>query len=228
MNDGGSLTTIVVLAALALVPLLLMTATSFAKISVVLSLLRNALGIPDVPSGALITALAALLSVFVMAPVARDGAARAAPFSARIDLANPLAGDSRKAVLDAVGAALPPLQAFLKRNAGAAELALFAELARAPRSAAQPAPAPAPSIAPDSILVLLPAFLITELAEAFAVGLLVLLPFVVLDLVIASILQTLGMNATTPSTIALPFKLLLFVLVDGFTVLSRALIMGYH
>jgi type III secretion protein R len=224
VNDGGSsLTTIVVLAALALVPLLLMTATSFAKIAVVLSLLRNALGVPDVPSGALVTALAALLSVFVMAPVARDSAALAAPFTARIDLANPLAGDSRKAVFDAFDAALPPLRGFLKRNAGGPELALFAELARAPRAGVQPGP-----IAQDSILVLLPAFLITELGEAFAVGLLILLPFVVLDLVIASILQALGLATLTPNTVALPFKLLLFVLVDGFSVLSKALIMGYH
>jgi type III secretion protein R len=223
MADAGSLATWLVLAAFALVPLLLMTATSFAKIAVVLSLLRNALGVPDVPSGALVTALAALLSVFVMAPVARESAALAAPHAAAIDLAAPLSGASRTAVFAALDAALPPLAAFLKRNAGAAELALFAELGARARPGQ-----PAPQLAPDSLLVLLPAFLISELGEAFAVGLLVLLPFVVLDLVIGSILLSLGMSALTPNTIALPFKLLLFVLVDGFSVLSRALVAGYQ
>jgi len=223
MADAGALTTWLVLAAFALVPLLLLTATSFAKIAVVLSLLRNALGVPDVPSGALITAFAALLSVFVMAPVARESAARAAPFAARIDLAAPLAGASRVALFATIDAAVPPLAAFLERNAGAAERALFAELGRRTRPGQQAA-----ALAPDSLLVLLPAFLITELAEAFAVGLLVLLPFVVLDLVIGSILLSLGMSALTPGTVALPFKLLLFVLVDGFSVLSRALVTGYQ
>jgi len=223
MTDGGALTTWLALALLALVPLALMTATSFAKIAVVLSLLRNALGVPDVPSGALVTAFAALLSVFVMAPVARESAARAAPYAARIDLGAPLTGASRTAVLETLDAALPPLAAFLQRNAGAAELALFAELGQRSRPGQQGA-----ALAADSLLVLLPAFLITELGEAFAVGLLVLLPFVVLDLVIGSILLSLGMSALTPGTVALPFKLLLFVLVDGFSVLSRALVAGYQ
>ena len=226
MTDAGALTTWLVLAALALVPLLLMIATSFAKIAVVLSLLRNALGVPDIPSGALVTALAALLSVFVMAPVARESAARAAPAAAKIDLSAPLAGASRSAVLETLDLAVPPLAAFLQRNAGAAELALFAELGQRTRPGQQAQPAPA--LARDNLLVLLPAFLITELGEAFAVGLLVLLPFVVLDLVIASILLSLGMSTMTPSTVALPFKLLLFVLVDGFSVLSRALVAGYQ
>jgi type III secretion protein R len=118
---------------------------------------------------------------------------------------------------------VPPLAAFLRRNAGGAELALFAELGSRTRPGQQ-----APALAADGLLVLLPAFLITELAEAFAVGLLVLLPFVVLDLVIGSILLSLGMSALTPNTVALPFKLLLFVSVDGFSVLSRALIAGYQ
>jgi type III secretion protein R len=223
MTDGGALTTWLALALLALVPLALMTATSFAKIAVVLSLLRNALGVPDVPSGALVTAFAALLSVFVMAPVARESVARAAPYAARIDLGAPLAGASRAAVLDTLEAAVPPLAAFLQRNAGAAELALFAELGQRARPGQQ-----GPALAGDSLLVLLPAFLITELGEAFAVGLLVLLPFVVLDLVIGSILLSLGMGTLTAGTVALPFKLLLFVLVDGFSVLSRALVAGYQ
>jgi type III secretion protein R len=219
-NAGFSLSTLLAIGALSLLPLLLMTATSFAKIAVVLSLLRNAFGVQDVPSGAIVTALAAILSVYVMAPVADDMLQRAAPASARIDYDDPLAGESKTAVYEALSLGAAPLSAFLVRNSGAAERALFVELTRKAR------PADAPKA--DSLIVALPAFLITELKEAFQVGLLVLLPFVVIDLVVASILVALGMSMLAPGVIALPAKLLLFVLIDGWYVLSQALVAGYR
>ncbi len=220
---GLSGSTLLAIGALSLLPLLLMAATSFAKIMVVLSLLRNALGVPDVPSGAIVTALAAILSVYVMTPVARQMLAAAAPAGARIDLEDPLAGESRKAALQALELAKPPLAAFLGRNAGKAERALFLDLARRARPPAQRA-----EVSETDLTVTLPAFLITELKEAFQIGLLVLLPFVVIDLVVASILLALGMSGLQPAVVALPFKLLLFVLVDGWYVLSQALISGYR
>jgi type III secretion protein R len=106
------------------------------------------------------------------------------------------------------------------RNAGTAERTLFLELARRAR------PQDPPSN--EALLVALPAFLITELKEAFQVGLLLLLPFVVIDLVVANVLLALGMTMLAPSTLALPAKLLLFVLVDGWYVLSQALVAGYR
>ena len=137
-----------------------------------------------------------------------------------VDMNDPLSGESRSAVLDALTLGSAPLSAFLARNAGAAERSLFVGLARKAR------PSDAPS--GDSLIVALPAFLITELKEAFQVGLLVLLPFVVIDLVVSNILLALGMSLLQPSTIALPAKLLLFVLVDGWYVLSQALVAGYR
>lgn len=214
-----SVSTIVALVALSLVPFLLMTATSFVKLAVVLSLVRNALGVPDVPSGAIVTALAAILSAYVMAPVAAEIVPQWTQASARIDVDDPLAGDSRAALLQALAASKPPLAGFLERNAGAPERALFERLSRRGEPLAAAA---------GDLIVALPAFLITELKEAFQIGLLVLLPFVVIDLVVTNILLALGMSALSPGVIALPFKLLLFVLVDGWYVLSEALISGYQ
>ena len=214
-----SATTVLALLLLALVPLLLMTATSFVKLAVVLSLMRNALGAPEVPSSAIITALAAILSAYVMAPVAAEIAPSWAQASARIDWDEPLAGESRGVLLQALSASKPPIAKFLARNAGQAERGLFVRLAQ--RAGAIAASA-------EDLSVLLPAFLITELKEAFQVGLLVLLPFVIVDLVVSSILLSLGMSLLPPSAIALPFKLLLFVLVDGWYVLSEALVAGYR
>jgi type III secretion protein R len=223
MGEGAlSLTTLLAIGALALLPLLLIAATSFAKLAVVLTLLRNALGASEVPSAAIITALAAILSVYVMAPVATQMAQRSAPAGARVDMRDPLSAGSRGALLEAISAASEPLAGFLDRNAGSAEKKLFLDLARRAHSAD-----PDGMVAGD-IFVVLPAFLITELKEAFQIGLLVLLPFVIVDLVVGSILVAVGMSTLSPAVIALPFKLLLFVLVNGWFVLSEALVAGYR
>lgn len=224
MGEGSlSLTTLLAIGAVALLPLLLIAATSFAKLAVVLSVLRNALGAPDVPSGAIITALAAILSAYVMAPVASQIAQRSAPAAARVDVRDPLSGTSRHALFETISAGSEPLAGFLGRNAGAPEKKLFLDLARRGRPEAQRA-----EISGSELSVVLPAFLITELKEAFQIGLLVLLPFVIIDLVVGSILVAVGMSLLPPSAIALPFKLLLFVLVDGWYVLSKALVAGYQ
>jgi type III secretion protein R len=210
-------------AALAVVPLLLLAATSFVKASVVLALLRNALGAQGVLSGAVIVALAALLSAYVMAPVAQAALAAAAGPLAALDLDAPVAGAERARVLQALSLAAEPLRSFLERNAGEAERKLFTELAQRRRASAIDAPAPTER----DLLVVLPAFLITELKEALQIGLLLLLPFLIVDLVITSVLASLGMNGLSPAAVALPLKLLLFLSVDGFAALSRALITGY-
>ncbi|HKU39002.1 MAG TPA: EscR/YscR/HrcR family type III secretion system export apparatus protein [Polyangiales bacterium] len=210
-------------AALSLLPLLLMVTTSFAKLAVVLAMLRNALGVGGVPEGAVIAALAGLLSVYVMLPVGRELAVTAAPFAARIDTRAPFAGESGRALSDLVERGVEPLRAFLDRNSGGAERGLFLELAR--RGLQGEA---RERIAERDLFVVLPAFFVTELKEAFQIGFLLLLPFLVLDLVVATILSSLGMSALTPSTVALPFKLLLFVSVDGFRTLLDALVRGYQ
>lgn len=222
MSAAPSLGALLAFAALAVVPLLLLAGTSFVKASVVLSLLRNALGAQSVLSGTVVVALAALLSAYVMAPVAQAALAAAAAPLAALDVDAPVAGAQRGHVLEALSLASEPLRAFLDRNAGAPERKLFAELAQRRQAGAVDAPP-----TEHDLLVVLPAFLITELKEALQIGLLLLLPFLIVDLVITSVLASLGMNSLSPAVVALPLKLLLFLSVDGFAALSRALVTGY-
>lgn len=216
-----SLGALLTLAALALIPLLLLSGTSFVKASIVLSILRNALGAQGVLSGTVIVALAALLTAYVMAPVAQAALAAAAAPIAALDVDAPLAGQERARALEALALAREPLRAFLERNAGEPERNLFLEL-----SARRTPPSQVPATDRD-FMVVLPAFLITELKEALQIGLLLLLPFLVVDLVISSILAALGMSSLSPAAVALPLKLLVFLSVDGFAALSRALVTGY-
>lgn len=208
--EGSTLSGALGLVALALVPVALVTLTSFAKISVVFSALRNALGAPDVPSATVITALALALSVYVMAPVVESAQLGKAPA--------PGAHAEPRADLGTLFASIgEPLRGFLKRNAGQSETKLFVDLAKERGEVASA----------DDLRVLWASFAITELKRAFQLGFFVFLPFLILDLVVAQILLALGMHGLTPSSVALPFKLLLFVSVDGFMLVSRALILGY-
>jgi type III secretion protein R len=226
-QDAGAVTsrpllTLVALGVLSIAPFVFMTATSFVKMSVVFSILRNALGAGQVPSGTIVTALSAILTLYVMAPVGTQITDAVAPIVARVDTADPLAGDSADALLAALRAGREPLVAFLSRNASPRERALFLDLARRARPEATRA-----EVRETDFLVVLPAFLITELTEAFQIGFLVFLPFLVIDMVVANVLLALGMHMLTPTTVSLPFKLLLLVLVDGFYLLARALVLGY-
>ncbi len=217
---GPPLVTFVALGALTLLPFAFMTATSFLKISVVFSILRNALGAGQVPSGAIITALSAILTLYVMAPVGAQIMEASAPSVARIDSTNPLR--TSQEVFEAVRQGLVPLEQFLERNAGAREIRLFLDLARRARPADQ-----RDQVSEHDLLIVLPAFVITELSEAFQIGFLVFVPFLVIDMVVANVLSALGMHMLSPTQMSMPFKLLLFVLVDGWYLLARALVLGY-
>jgi type III secretion protein R len=210
VNDlvaGAPLSAALGLAVLALLPLLLMSITSFAKIAVVLSILKNALGASDIPSTAIVTALALGLSVFVMAPVASEVQSKL--------LAS--GGSSKLSAESMLAATAEPVRSFLSKNAGARETQLFVDLAKQKKM----------NLGKTDLPVLWPSFAITELKRAFQVGFLVFLPFLVLDLIVASVLLAMGLHGLTPAAVALPFKILLFVSVDGFMLLSRALILGY-
>jgi type III secretion protein R len=195
-----------------------MTATSFVKISVVFSILRNALGAGQVPSGTIVAAFSAILTLYVMAPVGAKITEAAAPALG----AGGFAEADGESLFEAVTLGAGPLNDFLARHAGARERSLFAELAREARP-----PEDREAIGDRDLLVLLPAFLVTELGEAFQIGFLVFLPFLIVDMVVANVLLALGMHMLSPTTVSLPFKLLLFVLVDGWFLLSRALVLGY-
>jgi type III secretion protein R len=202
---------LVLVGALALLPAALVTLTSFLKIAVVLSIARSALGAPQVPPSTAVTGLALVLTVLVMTPVAEESLAlaRAAPHERGV------AGTAA-----ALARATGPLRAFLGRHARADDRAAFLEVGRRLRPAAPP-PAEA------DLAVLAPAFVVSELRRAFTIGFLVFVPFLVVDLVVSNVLLALGLTQLSPTSVALPFKLLLFVAVDGWKLLARALALSY-
>jgi type III secretion protein R len=203
------------LAAMALVPFAVMMLTSFSKIVVVLSIVRSALGTQQAPPTMVLTGLAAVLSATIMAPtVDQMWAAGRATFT-EVPSATQLVG--------AGASVLEPLRAFLVKHGSAEERARFLDLARELRPADEAA-----AVSEEDLAIVVPAFVITELKEAFVIGFLVFLPFLVLDMLIANVLLALGMQTLSPSQVSLPFKILLFVAVDGWALLSRGLILGYR
>jgi type III secretion protein R len=229
-------------------PLLVLTVTSFVKISVVLASVRSAIGAQDLPSNLLITAMSLMLTVFVMAPVALQMVDRMqnadAPAPAPAPTLTPaptpapssvptsgwmsvIPSDSRSAA-QKLDLAAEPLRTFLQRRTAPAELETFRKLA-----AAQAAPASASGQSAtldarkDPLWVLAPAFLVTELKSAFSIAVLLLLPFLLIDVLIAVTLGSLGLHSLDPKTVALPLKLLLFVAVDGWRLLVEGLLRGY-
>jgi len=216
---------IALVAALALVSLLpfaFMTATAFVKIATVLQIVRSAIGAQSVPSSTVIMALAGVLTVVAMAPVGDKIAARAAPLFER------KATDTVTFVREGVEAVREPLREFLKANASETERARFYEVARTARRGGAGGTSAAATVDPDDLTVVLPAFVVTELGEAFAVGFLIYLPFLVIDLVVSNVLLALGMQMMSPTQVSMPFKLLLFVAIDGWGLLAKALIEGYR
>jgi type III secretion protein R len=203
---------LLLLGALALVPLALVTLTSFLKVVVVLSVLRSALGAPQVPPNAAVTGLALLVTLIVMQPVAEDCRAR---WNEGPSPRGP------EETLAAAARAAEPLRAFLARFAGPSDRRAFAELAARAGGIA------ASTDGAEGFSVLAPAFVVSELRRAFTIGFLVFLPFLVVDLAVANVLLSLGLTQLSPTTVALPFKLLLLVAVDGFGLLARGLAAGY-
>ena len=204
---------LLLLGALALAPLALVTLTSFLKVVVVLSVLRSALGAPQVPPNAAVTGLALLVTLLVMQPVAeacwarwQDGAA-AARARRRPSPRPPAAAEPLR----------PSSPASPRRPTGAPSPTW-----RRGRGEAPPRPA-----GEEASRVLAPAFVVSELRRAFTIGFLVFLPFLVVDLAVANVLLSLGLTQLSPTAVALPFKLLLLVAVDGFGLLARGLAAGY-
>jgi type III secretion protein R len=212
------------LALVALVPLIALALTSFVKISVVLSLLRNALGAPDAPSGLVVMALSLILTVFVMAPVAADmvDAASTAPPTQPGPAPAPddpirLLPQTVRDNLPAIQRASVPLVEFLTAQSSAADRATFVGLAG---ELGRPATG-------TELWVLAPAFVTTELKEAFAIAVLIFIPFLIIDLVVGLSLAALGLTTMSPQVVALPLKLLLFVAVDGWRLIVEGLVRGY-
>ena len=200
--------------ALALAPFVAVMVTSFTKIVVVLSLLRNALGLQQVPPNVVLNGIALVLTVYVMFPVGQQ-------MSERIGGIDNL-GSSTQSMLAAGDKAKEPLREFLIKHSHPRERAFFLRTAQKSLAADKAA-----QLSDRDFIVVLPAFTVSELSTAFQIGFLIFLPFLVVDLVVSNILMAMGMQMLTPTTVSLPFKLLLFVLVDGWVKLAHGLVLSY-
>ncbi len=203
------------LAGLGLLGLAFLMVSSFVKIAVVLSILRSALGTGQVPPATIVTGLALVLSIFVMAPVATASAARVVPALERYQRNEA----APKELAAAAQEAAAPWREFLWRHAHPDKRTLFRNMARRNTGDA--------TVSERSFLVLVPAFVVSELTEAFQIGFLLFLPFLVIDLVVSNILMALGMHMLSPATVSLPFKLLLFVMADGWRLVTQGLVGSY-
>jgi type III secretion protein R len=211
---GRPLAMVLVLALIGMLPFAFMALTSFVKIATVLQIVRGAIGAQGVPSSTVVLALSAALTLIAMAPVGTKVAERLEPLLARS------ISDPTELISGAVEAVREPLRSFFAKNASAKERERFLRLAQRQR------PADA-GVTDTDLMVVVPAFLVTELLEAFALGFAIYLPFLVIDLVVANVLLGLGMQMLSPNQISLPFKLLLFVAADGWGMLAEALVTGY-
>ncbi|MBR8058302.1 type III secretion system export apparatus subunit SctR [Burkholderia dolosa] len=210
----GLLITVV---AISLIPFVAMVATSYAKIVVVLGLLRNALGVQQVPPNMVLNGIAVLVSAYVMAPIGMQA------MQTMQTMHHPPGSDTSLVVLDAFDAAKEPFRAFLKKHAHEREKRFFVRSATVvwPKDMAA-------KIREDDLIVLAPAFTLTEMADAFKIGFLLYIAFIVVDLVIANVLMAMGLNQVQPTNVAIPFKLLLFVVMSGWSTLIHGLVMTYR
>lgn len=212
---------ILALAALSLVPFMLMMVTSFVKISVVLSIVRSALGTQQIPPTQVITGLAVILTVYIMAPVGQEMYK-----AAKVDIwakgPSLLSSETVGTLLEAADRSKEPLREFLVKKVKNKDRALFFHLAKKMRKAED-----RKDIGDRDFMIIIPAFVVSELKEAFQIGFLLFVPFIVIDMVVANILLALGMHMLSPTTISMPFKLLLFVLVDGWYLIAKGLVVGY-
>lgn len=224
-TDGSlsrPLVILLVMAALSLVPFVLLMTTCFVKVAVVLSILRGAIGTPQVPPTQVMTGLALILTLYVMSPTGErmyDAVKPVLGMGAGADLAS---GQTVEALQAASVRAKEPLRAFLTKHADRRDRATFHSLALRLRT-----PQERVGITDDDLLVVVPAFVTSELRRAFEIGFLLFIPFLVVDLVISNLLLALGMHMLTPTTVSLPFKLLLFVLADGWHLVTRGLVESY-
>jgi flagellar biosynthetic protein FliP len=212
-GEGGGLTErviqlIALLTVLSLAPSILVMMTCFTRIVVVLSLLRTALGTATAPPNAVIVSLALFLTAFVMGPALQS----AYDAGVRPLMNNEIS--TEEAFTRGVG----PLRAFMQKNVREKDLKLFADMSHE-----------APPASPEemSLRILVPAFMISELKRAFEIGFLLFLPFLIIDLVVASVLMAMGMMMLPPVVVSLPFKLIFFVLVDGWSLVAGSLIQSY-
>ncbi|MDH0422920.1 MULTISPECIES: flagellar type III secretion system pore protein FliP [Delftia] len=208
-ETSQALRIVIGLTLLAVLPALLVCVTSFLRIIIVLSMLRHAIGMNETPPNTVLIGLALFLTMFTMAPVLEQVNREAVqPFM-----------EGRAGMQEGFAKGMAPLRDFMVRQTREQDLALMVELSKAE---------PPASMDDISNVQLIPAFMLSELRAAFQIGFVVFLPFLLIDLIVSSVLMTLGMMMMPPTTIALPIKVLMFILIDGWSLLLRALVGSFH
>ncbi|HBT49408.1 MULTISPECIES: flagellar type III secretion system pore protein FliP [Caldanaerobacter] len=207
-NLSTSLQIVLLLTVLTLAPSILIMMTSFTRIVIVLAFLRNALGLQQMPPNQVLIGLALFLTFYIMAPVGYDINNNAIkPY---------VEGQINQ--YEAYERAIKPLKSFMLRQTRQNDLALFVNLAKIKADKVEDLP----------MRVVIPAFIISELKTAFEIGFIIYIPFLVIDIIVASVLMSMGMFMLPPVLISLPFKVLLFILVDGWNLVVKSLILGFR
>ncbi len=204
-----SLQTLILLTSLTFLPAVLLMMTGFTRIIIVLSLLRQALGTQSAPPNQVMIGLALFLTMFVMSPVIDK---------IYVDAYQPLSED-QITMQEALDKGSAPLKAFMLKQTREADLTLFAEMAQL-KNVSTPEEVP--------LRVLVPAYITSELKTAFQIGFAIFIPFLIIDMVVASVLMAMGMMMVSPAIVSLPFKLMLFVLVDGWQLMMGSLVQSFY
>jgi flagellar biosynthesis protein FliP len=209
LNSSNAVQILLLLGGLSLVPAVLFTVTGFSRILIVLGFIRTAVGTSNAPPNQVLVGIALFLTLFVMAPTVS---------AIKRDAIEPL-NAHKISTTTAIKRAEQPLREFMFRQTRVQDISLFVSLAHAktPHTRAQ---------VPTEVLI--PAFIVSELKSAFQIGFLIFLPFLIIDLIVSSTLMSMGMIMLPPTFISLPFKLLLFVLVDGWDLVIKALVQSFH
>jgi len=204
-----SLQTLILLTSLSFLPALLLMMSSFTRIIIVLSLLRSALGTPSSPPNQVLIGLALFLTFFVMSPVLEKMYTDAyLPYS-----------EKKISLEQALNTGIAPLKTFMLRQTRETDLALFLKISNSETlQSAEDVP----------LKVLVPSYVISELKTAFQIGFVVFIPFLIIDMVVASVLMSMGMMMVSPAMISLPFKIMLFVLADGWNLLVGSLVQSFY
>lgn len=205
---------IVTIASLSVLPLVAVTCTSFLKISAVLLILRNAIGVQQVPSNMVLYGISLVMTLMIMGPILIESGKRFAP-----DGKMPVSGIE---VLDSINSAVPPIKKFMLANVDPTYLDRFHQTAQQFQKKYQSAP-----VDKSDLFVIMPAFVASELSDAFRIGLYLYLPFVIIDLAVSSALMALGMMMVSPNSLTVPAKIVLFVAVEGWAKVLQGLVNSY-
>jgi flagellar biosynthetic protein FliP len=209
LTSSNAVQILLLVGGLTLVPAVLFTVTGFSRILIVLGFIRTAVGTTSAPPNQVLVGIALFLTIFVMAPTIN---------TIKKDAVDPLSAN-RISTTTALKRAEQPLREFMFRQTRVQDISLFVSLAHSkpPRTRAD---------VPTEVLI--PAFIVSELKTAFQIGFLIFLPFLIIDLIVSSTLMSMGMIMLPPTFISLPFKILLFVLVDGWDLVIKALVQSFH